>query len=81
MCIRDRAGGDAYGIGFFLSTDARGRTFAAHDGAVAGYRAASMVELGSRTGVVLLRNYDNGRTDIVSAANRLLTTLLDGASR
>src|SRR5262245_47356057 len=72
------AGGDAYGLGFFLSTDKHGHSFVSHDGAVAGYRASVVLHPDSRTGVILLRNYDNGRTD-PAAAQRLLEELITAA--
>jgi CubicO group peptidase (beta-lactamase class C family) len=75
------AGGEAYGLGFSLGTDARCRTFASHGGAVAGYHAHAVVELGSRMGVVLLRNHDSGRTNLEGAADRLLAALLAAEGR
>jgi CubicO group peptidase (beta-lactamase class C family) len=70
------AGGEAYGLGFSLATDARGNRFVSHDGAVAGYRAAIVFHPESRTGVVVLRNYANGRTDLPRAAQDLLAALV-----
>jgi len=70
------AGGDAYGLGFFLTADARGNRFVEHDGAVAGYTAQLVFHPESRIGVVLLRNYVEGRTDLHKAAESLLTALV-----
>ena len=69
-------GGDAYGIGFSLGRDLKGGHFASHDGAVAGYTAAIVFHLEARTGVVLLRNYERGRTDLPRAAEQLLAAFV-----
>jgi hypothetical protein len=73
------AGGNAYGLGFELSTDAQGSHFVSHGGAVAGYTAQIVLQLESRTGVVLLRNNDTGRTDMDAAARALLSVLTAAA--
>ena len=70
------AGGDAYGLGFSLGADASGNRFVSHDGGVAGYTAAIVFNPESRTGVVLLRNYLTGRTELPRAAESLLAALL-----
>jgi CubicO group peptidase (beta-lactamase class C family) len=70
------AGGDAYGLGFFFATDARGNHFVEHDGGVAGYTSQIVFHPESRTGVVLLRNYDVGRTNLQKAAESLLSAIV-----
>ena len=69
------AGGEAYGLGFFLATDANGRRLVGHDGGVAGYTAQIVLDPEQRTGVALLRNYVGGRTNLQKAAEGLLAAL------
>jgi CubicO group peptidase (beta-lactamase class C family) len=70
------AGGEAYALGFALGTDAYGNHFVSHGGAVSGYTALIVFHPESRTGVVLLRNYESGRTDLQKAAEALLSALV-----
>ncbi|MDH3734265.1 MAG: beta-lactamase family protein [Gemmatimonadota bacterium] len=73
-----------YGLGFSLNEitlqDRSEATLVAHGGSVAGYNAFLVFEPESGLGVVLLRNYNWGATNLGQAAQRLLIRLL-GAER
>jgi CubicO group peptidase (beta-lactamase class C family) len=72
--------GNAYSFGFSLSR-AEGRpTLVGHGGSVAGYNAHMIFEPESGIGVVLLRNYSGGETNLGRAARTLLWRLLEIAS-
>lgn len=71
----DRPGG--YGLGFSLQQTDDGRHFAGHGGSVAGYTAHLLFDVGSGVGVVLLRNYNSGETNLGGTARTILTTLVD----
>ncbi len=63
-----------YGLGFSVTT-ADGRVFAGHGGSVAGYTAHLLFEPATGLTVVLLRNYNRGRTNLGGAARELLAGL------
>lgn len=63
-----------YGLGFSLAT-VDGRLFAGHGGSVAGYTAYLLFEPATGLTVVLLRNYNRGRTNLGAAARELLGSL------
>lgn len=63
-----------YGLGFSLAT-VDGRLFAGHGGSVAGYTAYLLFEPATGLTVVLLRNYNRGRTNLGGAARDLLGSL------
>lgn len=63
-----------YGLGFSLAT-VDGRLFAGHGGSVAGYTAYLLFEPATGLTVVLLRNYNRGRTNLGGAARDLLASL------
>lgn len=63
-----------YGLGFSVG-DADGRVFAGHGGSVAGYTAYLGFEPATGLTVVLLRNYNRGRTNLGGAARELLAGL------
>ena len=63
-----------YGLGFSISA-ADGRVFAGHGGSVAGYTAYLLFETETGLTVVLLRNYNRGRTNLGAAARELLAGL------
>lgn len=79
---RARAGTEAshavattgYGLGFQLHRIGN-ITVAGHSGTVAGYSAYLAFDPESRTGVVLLRNYNHGATNLGAAAVRVLLEL------
>ncbi len=69
-----------YGLGFFLRevvVGGRAVTFAGHGGSVAGYNAYIVFEPASGYGVVLLRNYNRGATNLGRAGDTLLQALLE----
>jgi CubicO group peptidase (beta-lactamase class C family) len=69
-----------YGLGLSLSDveldDGRTVTFVGHGGSVAGYNAYLVFEPRSGLGVVLLRNYNRGATNLSRAAGDLLRELV-----
>jgi CubicO group peptidase (beta-lactamase class C family) len=65
-----------YSIGFFLFPQAEGGVFVGHSGSVAGYNAFLVFEPGSGIGVVMLRNYLGGATNLGEASRGLLSRLL-----
>jgi CubicO group peptidase (beta-lactamase class C family) len=67
-------GGAAYGLGLQLST-ADGVMVAGHGGSVAGYTAHLSIDPETKFGVVLLRNYGSGRTNLGSVASQLVRAL------
>jgi CubicO group peptidase (beta-lactamase class C family) len=67
---------DGYGLGFTISTRPDRRRFVGHGGSVAGYTAQLVFEPESRIGVVLLRNYNSGATNLGAAAAELLQALV-----
>jgi CubicO group peptidase (beta-lactamase class C family) len=66
-----------YGLGFSISVDQDGRTIAGHGGSVAGYTANMAFDPDARIGVVLLRNYGRGATNLGRAAQDLVAQLRD----
>ena len=64
-----------YGLGLSLLSDDEGNWFAGHGGSVAGYNAYMTVDPEAKIGVVLLRNYTQGRTNLGGAAQSLLSEL------
>ena len=73
----DRSG---YGLGFQVRTGSNGRRLVGHGGSVAGYTAYLVFEPESGIGVILLRNYSSGRTNLGSAATGLLEALVEARS-
>lgn len=65
---------NGYGLGFSINT-VDGRVFAGHGGSVAGYTAYLLFEPATGLTVVLLRNYNRGRTNLGRAARELLAGL------
>lgn len=63
-----------YGLGFSIDTVDM-RVFAGHGGSVAGYTAQLLFEPATGLTVVLLRNYNRGRTNLGEAARALLAGL------
>lgn len=64
-----------YGLGFTLAIDDDGNRLVAHGGSVAGYNAYMVVDPDHRVGVVLLRNYTGGTTNLGRVAQSLLEDL------
>jgi CubicO group peptidase (beta-lactamase class C family) len=68
-------GRSGYGLGFDISTAADGTRVVGHGGSVAGYTAYLAFDPERRVGVILLRNYASGRTNLNRAASNLLREL------
>ena len=64
-----------YGLGFSVQLDEQGRKIASHGGSVAGYNAHMAFDPEVRIGVVLLRNYGRGSTNLGTAAQGLVAQL------
>ena len=64
-----------YGLGFSVQIDEQGRKIASHGGSVAGYTAHMAFDPEARIGVVLLRNYGRGLTNLGTAAQGLVAQL------
>ena len=64
-----------YGFGFQIATDSLGNRFVSHGGSVAGYTANILFHTGTRIGVILLRNYNAGRTNLGAASRALVAQL------
>jgi CubicO group peptidase (beta-lactamase class C family) len=72
-----RAGG--YGLGLQISVTDGAADIVGHGGSVAGYNAHLAFDPVSRIGVIILRNYDFGRTNLGAAANQLVRSLASAA--
>jgi CubicO group peptidase (beta-lactamase class C family) len=66
--------GDKYGLGFFIS-DGKGMNIIEHSGSVSGYTAQLAFERNSKYGVVIMRNYNWGITDLSLRSHILLRDL------
>ena len=64
-----------YGLGFSVQINEQGRKIASHGGSVAGYTAHMAFDPKARIGVVLLRNYGRGSTNLGTAAQSLVAQL------
>ena len=65
-----------YGLGFALSTGESGVRMVGHGGGVAGYNAYLVFDPVSKVGMVLLRNYNRGNTNLGRSAAVLLEELV-----
>lgn len=65
-----------YGLGLSLQMTEDRTRFAGHGGSVAGYNAYMIFDPASKIGVVLLRNYNWGSTNLGRAASELLAKLV-----
>jgi CubicO group peptidase (beta-lactamase class C family) len=72
---------NAYSFGFRLWDGPGGSTLVGHGGSVAGYNAFLVFEPQSGVAVILLRNYNEGETDLSSAGLGLLREMLTCESR
>jgi CubicO group peptidase (beta-lactamase class C family) len=68
-------GPNGYGFGLMVSASPGAATIAGHGGSVAGYTASIAFDPESKIGVILLRNYQSGRTNLDGTANQLVRTL------
>jgi CubicO group peptidase (beta-lactamase class C family) len=66
-------GGGSYGLG--LQINAGAPTVFGHGGSVAGYTAHLAFDPESKIGVILLRNYNSGRTNLGSVSTQLVRSL------
>jgi CubicO group peptidase (beta-lactamase class C family) len=66
--------GDDYGLGFFIS-ESNGITIIEHSGSVSGYTAQLAFDRNSKYGVVIMRNYNWGTTDLSLRSHILLRDL------
>ncbi len=74
MQTKKLANGDNYGLGFFIS-EGNGITIIEHGGAVSGYTAQLAFERDSKYGVIIMRNYNWGTTDLSLRSHILLRDL------
>ncbi|MBI3111558.1 MAG: beta-lactamase family protein [Ignavibacteriales bacterium] len=66
----------SYGLGFSISDAEPGMVIVGHGGSVAGYSANLVFEPAEKIGIVLLRNYNRGSTNLGQAARALLKELV-----
>ena len=64
-----------YGLGLSVIVDGDGTQIMSHGGSVAGYTAHMAVDAETRVGVVLLRNYGSGETNLGAFARAWVTDL------
>jgi CubicO group peptidase (beta-lactamase class C family) len=64
-----------YGLGFSVQRTEGGSQIVSHGGSVAGYTAYMAVDTETGVGVVLLRNYNQGETNLARAAQSLIQEL------
>jgi len=69
-------GDRGYGLGFQVRHYPTGSRHVGHGGSVAGYRAQVAFDPEARVGVILLRNYENGRTQLERTAHDYLGELV-----
>lgn len=74
MQTREVSNMDNYGLGFFISKDGDSEIIS-HGGAVAGYTAHLAFDKNSKYGVIIMRNYNFGETDLQARSNELLKDL------
>lgn len=65
-----------YGLGFTIATISGDSKFVGHGGTVAGYSAYLVFDPAVQIGVVYLRNYNEGNSDMSRGAVELLNTLV-----
>ena len=68
-------GGGGYGLGLQIAATDGALTVAGHGGSVAGYTAHIAFDPQSKIGVILLRNYGAGRTNLGGVATELVRSL------
>lgn len=67
---------NGYGLGFSVRVMEDGRRTVGHGGSVAGYTAHIVFDPDAQVGVILLRNYNRGETNLGRAATELLAELV-----
>jgi CubicO group peptidase (beta-lactamase class C family) len=77
MIVQTPGGGsDGYGLGFMVSVGRQGTRMVGHGGSVAGYTAHLTFNPEARIGIILLRNYGSGRTNLARISGSLLQALV-----
>jgi CubicO group peptidase (beta-lactamase class C family) len=71
----ETSGKEDYGLGFFIKPERLGKIIN-HGGAVAGYTAYFAFDPKSRYGIVIMRNYNFGETDLQIQGNLVLNKLI-----
>jgi CubicO group peptidase (beta-lactamase class C family) len=66
-----------YGLGFYIRNDDGGNKMVEHDGGVAGYHAYMVFNTESKIGVIMMRNYTFGLTNILLEPRILLADLVE----
>ncbi|HMP79508.1 MAG TPA: serine hydrolase domain-containing protein [Pirellulaceae bacterium] len=66
-----------YGLGFNVQIRPNGHCQVGHGGSVAGYTAHMVFDPDARVGVILLRNYNQGATNLSRAAQALLSEIVN----
>ncbi len=66
---------NGYGLGFNIVIDEAGNRIAGHGGSVAGYNASMQFDPDAQIGVVLMRNYGRGRTNLGRVARETVIAL------
>ncbi len=66
-----------YGLGYYIRNNDKGITMVEHDGGVAGYNAFMVFNPESRIGVILMRNYSFGLTNILLLPRTVLSELVE----
>ncbi|MBL0744471.1 serine hydrolase domain-containing protein [Chryseolinea lacunae] len=74
MQTREVSGMDNYGLGFFINKDGD-LEIVNHGGAVAGYTAQLSFDRNGKFGVIIMRNYNFGETDLQARSSELLKAL------
>ena len=64
-------------MGFFIFDTDDGTRLVGHSGSVSGYNVYMVFEPKSAIGVIILRNYNRGGTNLGEAAGSLLLDLLE----
>lgn len=65
-----------YGFGYFIRNSDKGIRMVEHDGGVAGYEAMMVFNPDSKIGVIMMRNYDFGLTNILLEPRTVLSDLV-----
>jgi CubicO group peptidase (beta-lactamase class C family) len=66
-----------YGFGYYIRNNDKGIRMVEHDGGVAGYEAMMVFNPASGTGVIMMRNYDFGLTNILLEPRSLLAKIVN----
>ncbi|OGS79606.1 MAG: hypothetical protein A3D31_06465 [Candidatus Fluviicola riflensis] len=65
-----------YGFGYYIRNNDKGIRMIEHDGGVAGYEAMMVFHPKSKIGVIMMRNYDFGLTNILLEPRTILSQLV-----